>query len=1266
MMKKIYILLIALFAIHFAAQAQSGFGEIRGKVIDEKTKKPMDYVTVTAYLNGIAKASTQTDDEGGYTFKTLQVGEYSIKAYYSGYPLQTITDIGVNPDGITFVNVTMEQNVNLKEVVIKDKPALIRKDGVSGAQFNAAKIMALPQRNVNAVANLTAGVESRSGATPNIRGGRSENTAYYIDGIRVQGGSSTGIASNAIDQIQVITGGTPAQYGDFIGGAISITTKAPTKRFIRSIEYTTSTPFTGYLDNSQFNQLEGVLSGPLKIINKGKGDKERVLIGFLISTNINFARDGRLPATDIYKVNDTKLAELQARPLTLASNGSLVFSSEFLRKTDLEKVDYRQNVPQYAINLQGNFNFQPADNINIRLGYQGNYFNGRDYSYYNSLMNASNNPLRNDYTVRAYLQFTQTFNKKKDEEKDKKEVKGGITDAFYTVRVSYENRFVEVMDATHQKNFFDYGYIGQFKTYKAPAFERISKAFGQAPDTFKVNGNDYYLTSYWKQNSFRDTAYRFVAGNANPILANYTKTVYDLLGNSNIRTVDDLLGSRGLTNGSQPDGIYSFMWGNVGTNQASYSKLNNETYSAYIMSEASIAPKSNPKAKHDLQFGINIEQQYNRSYGLAATGLWTAMRQLANEKFPGEGNLDPSTAKLKFDANGVFQDTVTFDRAVADSLTNQFGENLRNKLRDMGATDISGRPIDSKSYIDVNSYNPNTFSLDMFSANDLLRNGVSSLVSYNGYDYLGNRVGGQPGIKDWIKNRALPAYQPTYAAAWFQDKFVFKDLILRLGVRVERFDANQPVLKDPFSLVPIYTAGDVKNGNIKGLASQIPSTIGNDYAVYVDRAGVDQALSNNNINITGFRSGDKWYDKNGNYVSDPNTLNKNYQTLNGQNAPLLVDPTKPETPTENSFKDYVPDVKVSPRVWFSFPISTTSQFFGTYDILTQRPAAAGFSPNNAQFDDYFFLQYRRGGAINNPDLKFTQVTDYEIGFRQQIGDNSSLGIIGSYREFKNLIQQYKYVQAWPFDYITYGNLDFSTVKSFRLEYELRDLGNVNISANYQLQFVEGTGSGTNTSGNLVNAGLGQLRTVFPLDYDTRHTIKGTFDFHYKDGKKYDGPVVRGKKIFENAGFNIIFNTVSGRPYTQNTIAVPEGLSGVSARSPIKGTINGSNLPAQFYTDLNVDKNFTFTSKKIDGRTVEYRMRIFLIVQNLFNEANVLGVYRYTGSAYSDGFITSPQAIESLRAATNVQSFVDLYNTRIVNPGNFALPRLTRFGIQLTF
>jgi hypothetical protein len=72
------------------------------------------------------------------------------------------------------------------------------------------------------------------------------------------------------------------------------------------------------------------------------------------------------------------------------------------------------------------------------------------------------------------------------------------------------------------------------------------------------------------------------------------------------------------------------------------------------------------------------------------------------------------------------------------------------------------------------------------------------------------------------------------------------------------------------------------------------------------------------------------------------------------------------------------------------------------------------------------------------------------------------------------------------------------------------------------------------------------------------------------------------------------------------------------------------------------------------------------VQNIFNNVNVLGVYRYTGSAYDDGFITSTQADAQLRAATNAQSLVDLYNVRMVNPANFALPRLTRLGLALYF
>jgi hypothetical protein len=73
-----------------------------------------------------------------------------------------------------------------------------------------------------------------------------------------------------------------------------------------------------------------------------------------------------------------------------------------------------------------------------------------------------------------------------------------------------------------------------------------------------------------------------------------------------------------------------------------------------------------------------------------------------------------------------------------------------------------------------------------------------------------------------------------------------------------------------------------------------------------------------------------------------------------------------------------------------------------------------------------------------------------------------------------------------------------------------------------------------------------------------------------------------------------------------------------------------------------------------------------MVQNLLNTANVTSVFRYTGSAYDDGFLASPVSREQKETATNQQAYVDLYNTRMVNPDRFVLPRLTRLGLALYF
>src|SRR5690606_26864804 len=117
-------------------------------------------------------------------------------------------------------------------------------------------------------------------------------------------------------------------------------------------------------------------------------------------------------------------------------------------------------------------------------------------------------------------------------------------------------------------------------------------------------------------------------------------------------------------------------------------------------------------------------------------------------------------------------------------------------------------------------------------------------------------------------------FQPIYMAGYIMDKFSFKDMFFNIGLRIDRFDANQQVLKDPFTLYQARTAGDVSQ--IGGVNISHPGNIGNDYVVYVDDV-------ENPTEIKGYRYGNTWYDASGAQLSSGNALQ-----VNGQVKPYLV------------------------------------------------------------------------------------------------------------------------------------------------------------------------------------------------------------------------------------------------------------------------------------------------------------------------------------------------------------------------------------------
>lgn len=1218
-------LLLSFLSLIFsvAVWAQSPPGELSGQLVDSETGEPLMFANVIVESNGVQKGGAQTDLEGNYTIKPLDAGTYTVKASFVGYQTKVINGVVVNASTITRLDIQLSGGVQLEELIIIDyEEPLIEVDKTTGGEsLTREEIKQMPTRNINTQISVAGGVYSKDGGTPNIKGARSNATEYYVDGIKVSG--RLAVPQGAIEQLQVITGGVPAEYGDALGGIVSITTRGPSTRYGGGLEVITSQFLTPY----NYNLLEGNVSGPILWRDQDK-ERDSALLGFFFAGNVNHVKDGDPSAIGIWQLEDEMLENLRENPLVPAEAGGYVAAAEYLTKDDLVNVKVKPNVEDLSVNLSGKLDFSPVDNVNISAGGQFGYSNDNEYIYSYSLLNSNNNPQRIDYNYRGYLRFSQTF------ETDENSI---VKNPYYTIQANYSKRNYTRQDESHQDDVFRYGYLGSFDIYRTPIYMR---------DTVYYGGTRLYTNVL---QGYLDTLVTFDPAGVNPTTEQYTENFFELRENQ-VTSLTDVVANRALRNGDAPQIVYS-LWYNSGAQWPYYQKLEQDLFSLFATASGTVED-------HAIKFGVQYEQQVQRYYSLNSTALWTRMRQLANLHL---GQFDTENPIPVFDDQGFFLDTVNYDR-LDESFQNPeaqptFDANFRQYLIDKGATDVYGNPITSTSLINIDRYSPEDFSLDMFSADDLYGGGGASLVTYYGYDHTGDKITGRPSIEDFLESddRLLAPYNPIYVAGFIEDKFTFRDLIFRLGLRVDRFDANQPVLEDRYSLYPIKTVSE--SAEQDGLTHV--NTAGADWKVYVND------LNTPNPRVVGYRDGDTWYDATGAEINDPDVLAN--QTTSGTITPLLVNEDNQEL-SAASFKDYQPQVNWMPRIAFSFPISDVATFFANYDVLTQRPR----DYNIGTLDDYLFLAQRATLRINNPALRPERRTNYELGFKQRLTRNTAITLQAFYGQIRDMVQVVRVIQAYPVEYITYGNIDFGTVKGFTVKYDLRRLPqtNVQLNLNYTLQFADGTGSSATSGANFANVGQPNLRIPVPLSYDVRHTLTAVLDYRYAEGADYNGPVLGDKQILKNTGANLLLNARSGEPFTAQGNVTQEAAIGVAQRASLAGNINGLRLPWQFRLDLKIDRDFElkFGRDEEEGRPAYTRsyLNVYVWISNLLDSRNIVNVYNYTGLPDDDGYLTSSVGRAQAAASTDPQAFYDQYSIKANNPDFYTQPRVIRLGVSLNF
>jgi hypothetical protein len=1211
-------LLLGFIALLFSVGAFAQSGTLQGKVLDAATSEPIPFANVSIEENGNVVTGGMTDFDGNFTIKPIPAGKYTVKASYVGYATLQYNNVQIPAGKITFQDFKLGASAEiLAEVEVKEyKVPLIAKDATeSGGTVTSEDIAKMPGRSADAVATTVGGVYSEDGEVGSIRGARSEATVYYVDGVKVRGSSS--VPKSAVEQITVVTGGVAAKYGDATGGIISVTTKGPTSKYFGGAEFVSSQ----FLDNYGYNLGGLMLSGPIWTKEDPGTGHKRTVAGFLLSAEGSYVKDPQPSAIGVWMANDDIVDSLKANPLRVVptDNNQLIFqNADYLHSDAFQNVSTRPNAEQLSMNIAAKIDIQPIKNLNFTVGGTMDYRNLRLYDYANSLFNSENNGEQFYNNWRAYARITQKF--QNQSEAEERENESLIKNAYYSIQADYSETNSLTQDTRHQDNFFDYGYIGKFET-------NVQRFYEWGTDT--VTNLEGYI-----HETFFYPIDTFVAGDKNPDLAIYTTQFFDFVNSANaanfINREAVQLGN-GLLNGTTPSMVYN-LYNSPGVPYTSYTK---SKASQIRVSASGVADVKN----HEISLGFEFEQRNDAYYGLAPFALWGLAEDLMNYHIL---ERDRSNPQPVYDANGVFQDTINYPRLYNAESQTQFDRSFREYL---------GLAENSLDWVDVDSYNPDDFDISYFSADELFNQG-RSYVTYYGYDHTGNKLTSNPSLEDFFTKtneygnleRPIPSFQPNYVAGYIQDKFSFKDLIFNIGVRVDRFDANQDVLKDPYLFSDAYSVGDTDPAGIIA-ASTIPNNISDDAIIYVND------LSNPSM-IRGFRDGNNWYTADGTQTQNPEVI----ASSNGM-APYLIEQDELNI---NAFEDYTPQVTVMPRIAFSFPISDESLFFAHYDILSKRPTY------NARLNpiQYLYIRQFNSDPINNPNQTTEKTIDYELGFQQKLGNTSSLKLSAFYREMRDMQQAIAVIGAYPVDYYTYGNIDFGTVKGFTAAYDLRRTGNVSMRASYTLQFATGTGSSFESGVNIIKSDQPNLRTTIPLNFDQRHNFAITLDYRFGGkaiGTPYDGPKLFGVKIFENTGANFVINAGSGSPYSK--VSRPQ--NGV-----LVGSINGSRKPWRTTVNMRVDRDIRLTLKDADeeaGTKEKFAfLNIYLEVSNLLNAKNVLNVYGYTGNPDDNGYLSYSDYQDAIATQNDEEAYRNYYAMYINSPYNYTLPRQIRLGVQFSF
>ncbi|GAB4405763.1 MAG: hypothetical protein OHK0039_07070 [Bacteroidia bacterium] len=213
------LLLIVLAAGRLFAQN----GTLTGRVFDAESGIPLAGATV--FVIG-TYLGTYTGSDGSFALRNIKPGDYAVKFSYIGYAEKIYNGLRIEGGATRTLDVSLSSSVaTLGEVEIVGQRTLIDlESGQSSVKIGQEELAEMRALNVQDVVAMQVGVSLNPDGIQ-IRGGRVYETEYLIDGINAQdplAGTGFGVEVNtqAVQNVELITGGSDAEYGNGSSGVV--------------------------------------------------------------------------------------------------------------------------------------------------------------------------------------------------------------------------------------------------------------------------------------------------------------------------------------------------------------------------------------------------------------------------------------------------------------------------------------------------------------------------------------------------------------------------------------------------------------------------------------------------------------------------------------------------------------------------------------------------------------------------------------------------------------------------------------------------------------------------------------------------------------------------------------------------------------------------------------------------------------------------------------------------------------------------------------